>query len=100
MQTEPERRHIARELHDDVSTPLLLLIQSLDAITSDTRPRLSGLLKEKLEELRSQAGEALENLRRSSPGQGTSIMVNVPFHGNIKARTQTEETWPQNTGLI
>ena len=42
---------------------LLLLTQRLDAITSDTRPRLSTSLKSKLEDLRTQVTEALENLR-------------------------------------
>ena len=61
---EDERKRIARELHDDVSPPLLLLIQRLDTITSGIRPMLSHSLKESLESLRSQAIEALEGLRR------------------------------------
>jgi len=61
---EDERKRIARELHDDVSPSLLLLIQGLDTITSGTRPKLSHSLKEGLEGLRSQAIEALETLRR------------------------------------
>ncbi len=60
---EDERKRIARELHDDVSPPLLLLIQRLDTITSGTQPKLSHSLKESLEGLRSQAIEALEGLR-------------------------------------
>jgi len=61
---EDERKRIARELHDDVSPPLLLLIQHLDRIASGTRLKLSHSLKESLEGLRSQAIEALETLRR------------------------------------
>jgi len=61
---EDERRRIARELHDDVSPSLLLVIQRLDEITSSTRPKLPKLLKENLEGLRIQATEALENLHR------------------------------------
>jgi len=61
---EDERKRIARELHDDVSPSLLLLTQRLDAITSSTRPKLSDSLKENLEDLRSRAIEALEDLRR------------------------------------
>jgi len=61
---EEERKRIARELHDDVSTSLLLLIQRLDTITSSTRPRLPGSLKANLEDLHTQVAEALENLRR------------------------------------
>lgn len=60
---EDERKRIARELHDDVSPPLLLLIQRLDTITLGTLPKLSHSLKESLEGLRSQAIEALEALR-------------------------------------
>jgi len=61
---EDERKRIARELHDDVSPFLLLLIQRLDTITLGTRPKLSYSLKESLEGLHSQAIEALEALRR------------------------------------
>ncbi|MBA7566326.1 hypothetical protein ES708_08017 [subsurface metagenome] len=60
---EDERKRIARELHDDVSPPMLLLIQRLDTMTSATRPKLPYSLKESLESLRSQAIEALETLR-------------------------------------
>ncbi len=61
---EEERRRIARELHDELSPSLLLLMQRLDTLTSKTRPKLSLTLKEKLEDLRSQALAALEGLRR------------------------------------
>jgi PAS domain S-box-containing protein len=61
---EDERKRIARELHDDVSSSLLLLIQRLDAIVSNTRPRLSQAIKQKLEDLRSQAVAALDSLKR------------------------------------
>ncbi|GAI34691.1 unnamed protein product, partial [marine sediment metagenome] len=61
---EDERKRIARELHDDVSPPLLLLIQRLNTMTSATRPKLSHSLKESLEGLRSQVIEALETLGR------------------------------------
>ena len=60
---EEERKRIARELHDDVSPLLLLLIQRLDTIIPSKRPKQSLELKEKLESLRSQAVEALEQLR-------------------------------------
>ncbi len=60
---EDERKRIARELHDESSPPLLLLIQQIDRITLSKR-RLSRPLKESLEELREQAVEALEGLRR------------------------------------
>jgi len=60
---EDERKRIARELHDDVSPSLLLLIQRLDSMTSSTRLKLSDSLKQKLEGLRCQTVEALESLR-------------------------------------
>jgi len=61
---EEERKRIARELHDDVSSSLLLLTQGLETIIPNNRTRQSKALKEKLEVLRSQAIEALDHLRR------------------------------------
>jgi len=61
---EDERKRVARELHDDASPPLLLLIQQLDAIASKNRPRIPQPLKENIEYLRRQAVEALEGVRR------------------------------------
>jgi len=60
---EDERKRIARELHDEASPPLLLLIQQIDAITSSTK-RLSKPLSEALENLRRKAEETLEGMRR------------------------------------
>jgi len=65
---EEERKRIARELHDEASPPLLLLIQRLDAITSNTKPKLSKALKDGLEDLRQQAVEALEGVRHYAQG--------------------------------
>lgn len=61
---EFERKRIARELHDDVSPTLLLLIQRIDAITTNNRLNLSAHMKQKMEDLRCQSVEALESLRR------------------------------------
>jgi len=61
---ENERKRIARELHDDVSSPLLLLIRRLDAIVPSNRPKQSRVLKEELEILHGEAVEALDQLRR------------------------------------
>jgi len=61
---EDERKRIARELHDDVSPSLLLLIQQIDAITSNSRHKLPDWLKDKMEAMRRQTVEGLESLRR------------------------------------
>jgi two-component system sensor histidine kinase DegS len=64
---EEERKRIARDLHDDVSPFMLILIQKLDNLTSVQRLRVSAL-KNGLEDLRGQAVEALEALRRCAQG--------------------------------
>jgi len=61
---EDERKRIARELHDDVSPSLLLLIQQIDAITSKSHSKQPNWLKAKMETLRRQTVEGLESLRR------------------------------------
>ena len=61
---EAERMRIAREIHDDVSPSLLLLIQQVDAITGNSHPKSSETMDKKLEGLRHQAIEALESARR------------------------------------
>lgn len=61
---EDERRRVARELHDEVSPSLLLLIQRIDAIVSNSRLKLSVTMKERMEDLRVQTVEALESTRR------------------------------------
>ncbi|KTB48257.1 PAS domain S-box [Dehalogenimonas alkenigignens] len=61
---EDERKRVARELHDEVSPSLLLLIQRIDAISSNSRLKLSEVMKQKMEDLRVQTVEALESTRR------------------------------------
>ena len=61
---EDERKRVARELHDEVSPSLLLLIQRIDAISSNSRLKLSDVMKQKMEDLRVQTVEALESTRR------------------------------------
>ena len=61
---EDERKRVARELHDEVSPSLLLLIQRIDAINSNSRLKLSEVMKQKMEDLRTQTVDALESTRR------------------------------------
>ncbi len=93
---EDERKRIARELHDDVSTHLLLLIQRLDAITSGTQPKLSGLLKERLEGLRTQAIETLEGLRRCAQNLRPRILDDL---GLLPALEWMAEDLVKNHGI-
>jgi len=93
---EDERKRIARELHDDVSSSLLLLIQHLDRITSDTRPKLSDSLRESLEGLRRQAIEALEGLRRCAQDLRPRILDDL---GLIAALEWITEDMAKNQGI-
>jgi PAS domain S-box-containing protein len=64
---EEERKRIARDLHDDVSPNILILIQKLDNLTSNPHLKLATL-KENIEGLRGQAVKALETLRSCAQG--------------------------------
>jgi PAS domain S-box-containing protein len=64
---EEERKRIARDLHDDVSPDIIILIQKLDNITSAQRPKMATVM-ENLEEVRDQAVKALEGLRATAQG--------------------------------
>lgn len=61
---EDERKRIAREIHDDVSPNLLLLIQRIDAICCSNKVKTSEWMKMQMEHLRHQTVEGLESLRR------------------------------------
>ena len=93
---EDERKRIARELHDEVSPSLLLLIQRLDTVTSSTRPRLSEPLRESLEDLRSQAVEALEGLRRCAQDLRPRILDDL---GLLAALEWMAEDLVKNHGI-
>jgi len=93
---EDERKRIARELHDDMSPPLLLLIQQLDKITSSARPKLSNSLKETLEDLRSQAIEALEGLRRCAQDLRPPILDHLGLVATLEWMT---ENMAKNEGI-
>lgn len=93
---EDERKRIARELHDDVAPPLLLLIQRLDSATSHTRPKLTNALKETLEDLRVQAIGALEGVRRCAQQLRPPILDDL---GLIPALEWITEDLVKNYGI-
>ncbi|MBN1375238.1 MAG: PAS domain S-box protein, partial [Dehalococcoidia bacterium] len=64
---EEERKRISRDLHDDVSPDILILIQKLDNLSATKRLKLLTV-REKLQEIRSQAVVALEALRATAQG--------------------------------
>ncbi len=64
---EEERKRIARDLHDDVSPDIIVLIQKLDKITSAQRPKMATV-RHNLAEVREQAVKALEGLRATAQG--------------------------------
>ncbi len=64
---EEERKRIARDLHDDVSPDIIVLIQKLDNITSTPKPKIMEV-RAGLEEVREQAVKALEGLRATAQG--------------------------------
>jgi two-component system, NarL family, sensor histidine kinase DegS len=64
---EEERKRISRDLHDDVSPDLIILIQKLDQLAAAPRLKLATI-KENLEDIRGQAVKALEGLRATAQG--------------------------------
>ncbi len=64
---EEERKRIARDLHDDVSPDIIILIQKLDNITSAPKPKITEV-RAGLNDVREQAVKALEGLRATAQG--------------------------------
>jgi len=64
---EEERKRIARDLHDDVSPDIIVLIQKLDNITSVQKRKMADI-RAGLDEVREQAVKALEGLRATAQG--------------------------------
>jgi PAS domain S-box-containing protein len=93
---EGERKRIARELHDEASPPLLLLIQQVDAITSSPK-HLSKSLAEALENLRRRAVETLEGLRRCAQDLRPRILDDL---GLIAALEWMAEDLERNYGIV
>jgi PAS domain S-box-containing protein len=67
MVQEEERKRISRDLHDDVSPDIIILIQKLDNLAATSRLKLATV-KERLQDLRAQAVTALEALRATAQG--------------------------------
>ena len=80
---EEERKRIARDLHDDVSPLLLVLIQKLDNLASGQRPKVTAL-KESIQGLRAQAVEALESLRSCAQGLRPRIIDDLGLAAAIE----------------
>ncbi len=93
---EGERKRIARQLHDEVAPPILLLIQRLDSVASLTRPKISRSMAEKLEDLRSQAISALEGVRRCAQDLRPSILDDL---GLIAALEWIAEDLTKKNGI-
>ncbi len=93
---EDERKRIARELHDDVSPPLLLLIQRLDSLASGTRPKLPQSLRQSQQDLHRQAIEALEGLRRCAQNLRPRILDDL---GLLPALEWIAEDLVRNHGI-
>lgn len=81
---EEERKRISRELHDDTSQSLLLLIHRLDAIISDPGDRLPKPAREMLTQLHSLALEILDGLRRYSQELRPAILDHVGLVAALK----------------
>jgi len=94
---EEERKRIARELHDDVSSSLLLLIQHLDTLIPSSGSRQSQALKEEVETLRSRAVEALGQLRRCAQDLRPRILDDL---GLVAALEWMTEDMGKNYGVM
>lgn len=70
---EEERKRIARDLHDDVSPDILILIHKLDDLTPSPRLNVTEL-KQKVKGAREQAVKALEALRATAQGLRPRIL--------------------------
>ncbi|MFH1382792.1 MAG: PAS domain S-box protein [Chloroflexota bacterium] len=93
---EEERKRLARDLHDDVSSSLLLLIQRLDATIPSNRTKQAQALRDKLHTWRSQAVEALEHVRRYAQDLRPRILDDL---GLVPALEWMAEDLEKNHGI-
>ena len=96
MAQEEERKRIARDLHDDVSPNILILIQKLDNLTSGQRVKQS-VFRENIDGLRAQAVTALESLRRCAQGLRPRIIDDL---GLVAALDWIAEELERDQGTI
>ncbi len=61
---EEERKRLARDLHDDLSSSLLLLIRRIDSAIPTSRSKQLASYKATMEDLHKQAVESLQHVRR------------------------------------
>jgi signal transduction histidine kinase len=91
---EEERKRIARDLHDDVSPDIIIIIQKLDKFLSS--PHVKPELKASLEEVRQQAVKALESLRATAQGLRPRIIDDL---GLTAALEWIAEELEKETGI-
>jgi two-component system, NarL family, sensor histidine kinase DegS len=80
---EDERKRISRDLHDDVSPYILILIQKMDNLAATSRLKLATV-KEKLQDLRGQAVKALESLRATAQGLRPRIIDDLGLVASLE----------------
>jgi two-component system sensor histidine kinase DegS len=112
---EEERKRISRDLHDDVSPDLIILIQKLDTLASLQRLKLATV-KENLKDIRNQAEKALEGLRATAQGLRPRVIDDLGLvaalewiaeelekdrHIHIKVETKNmEKSLPPETQIL
>jgi two-component system sensor histidine kinase DegS len=80
---EEERKRIARDLHDEVSPEILVLIQKLDALAA-VKGLKTADLKGDIAGLRGQAVDALESLRRCAQGLRPRIIDDLGLEAALE----------------
>ena len=93
---EEERKRISRELHDDTSQSLLLLIHWLDALISGPGSRLSKQAWEEASQLRTLAVEILEGVRRYAQELRPAILDDL---GLVAAMEWVAESLERDRGI-
>ena len=94
---EEERKRISRELHDDTSQSLLLLIHELDALTSNTGTRLPKQVREEANKLYNLAVEILDGIRRYAQELRPAILDDL---GLVAALEWVAESLDRERGII